>query len=95
MSLYSDFINFVDGGSKVKYFVDGGVYRPLPLNIDEKFEFDFKQYYKSSDGCFVGIASYGFVRKIFISDYKKMKSLYLESLEIEKKIKERVQLTLF
>lgn len=95
MSLYSDFINFVDGDSRVKYFVDGGIYVPKPLNIIDFFEFGFKQYYKTSYGCFVGVACQDFVREIKVKDFNYMKFFYLDSLSNVEKTKERVQLSLF
>ena len=95
MSLFSDFVTFVDGGSRVKYFVDGGKYVPKPLNIIDFFEFDFKQYYKTSSDCFIGISCQKFVRKIRVKDFNDMKSLYLESLNKVEKTKERAYPTLF
>jgi hypothetical protein len=87
MSLYADFIAFVDSGSDIKYFDDRSKYYPTPITFIEKFEHDFKIFYRTSHGCYVGVHFSGWVRKIPTKDFHFVKSK-LES----KKVEQRVQL---
>lgn len=96
MSLYNDYVVFVDSGAKVPYFMDGVRYYRKPCFFSDFFEYDFKQFYYSKvSGCFVGIASSSFVRKISKQEFDMMKELFSKKEKELKNIKERVQLTLF
>lgn len=95
MSLHNDFMHFVDSGSKVPYFVDGVNYYRKPIVYSELIEYDFKQFYKCFNGCFVGIGCSSFVRKISVSEFEMIKELYEAKEKSLKEIKERVQLTFF
>lgn len=96
MSLHSDFILFVDGGSLFKYYDKNCTYYPKPLNFIDFFEFDyFKQFYKTSSGCYLGLSCEKFVRKISVNEFNRAKFLYLKELENSLEVKKRVQLVLF
>lgn len=75
MSLYSDFVAFVDGGSKVKYFDDSATYFPKPQTIIKQFEYEFKIYYKTPHRYFVGIACNQFVKEIHAKEFNMMLEL--------------------
>lgn len=76
MSLYSDYISFVDGNSKVPYFVDGAIYVPKPKAFSEMFVFEMKEYYHSYNKYFVGIGSSKFVRSISANEFILVKGLH-------------------
>ncbi len=75
MSCYEDFAMFVDGNSKVPYFVKEAKYVQKPNIISCQFEYDFKIYYKSYNRYYVGIACNRFVRPITAQDFNTIKSL--------------------
>ncbi|MFA6195644.1 MAG: hypothetical protein WC656_03255 [Sulfurimonas sp.] len=75
MSLYSDYVAFVDGGSLVKYFDDSATYYPIPQTITMQFEYEFKIYYKSYHKYYVGISCNQFVREIHAKEFKMMLDL--------------------
>lgn len=75
MSVFKDFSHFVDGESKVPYFVKEAKYVQKPNIISCQFEFEFKTYYKSYHSYYVGIACNSFVRPITAQDFKMVKSL--------------------
>jgi hypothetical protein len=74
MSVYSDFVLFVDGGSLVPYHLHGAKYFPAPVNVVEKFEYDFKIYMRTDSRCFVGVGFSSFVRVISTKDFELVKS---------------------
>lgn len=76
--MHKDFVAFVDGGSKVPYFVDGAKYCIKPNVFSEMFTYSMKEYYKSYNSYYVGVGFSKFVRPILPSDYKMIKALYLE-----------------
>ncbi|MDD2651735.1 MAG: hypothetical protein PHX44_01715 [Sulfurimonas sp.] len=87
-----DLINFVDGGSKVKYYVDNVTYYPKPLNTVDFFEHEFKQFYKTPFGCFVGVSISQFVRAISVREFDIMKNDYLKNKNSSDKLMVRNQL---
>jgi len=76
MSVYSDFVAFVDDGSLVPYFAKNVKYRQKPNVISAKFTYDFKDYYKSYNDYYVGVSFSQFVRKITAQDFNMMRELY-------------------
>jgi len=90
MSVYNDFVAFVDSGSLVPYFVSGVKYRQKPNIVSTFFTYDFKEFYKSYNEYYVGVPFSSFVRKITPQDFDMMKKLY-EQRE-NKKLKVRTQL---
>lgn len=85
MSVYSDFIHFVDGGSLVPYFIDGAKFYPLNFSYYERIEYDFKYYYYSHKGFFVGVGFSSMVRKISKKEYEMIKDSLVkkESLRVQ------------
>jgi len=77
MSLYKDFIVFVDSGSIIPYFVDGAKYVLKPTIFSETFVYDFKEYYKRGSSYFVGVSFSKMVRPIHAGDYNRIKALFL------------------
>lgn len=75
MSLYSDFVAFLDAGAVVPYFFDGAHYIPKPELIHEELRFDFKVYFRSFNRYFVGIDGRLLVREITAQDYKRVFAL--------------------
>ena len=92
MSMYKDFIAFVDSGAKVPYFMDNCTYVPRPYNIDEVFNYEQKTFYKSSHKYYVGVPFSDFVREITSQDYKMMKKLKNDSCTYKNSTKELKQL---
>ncbi|MDO8454091.1 MAG: hypothetical protein Q7S59_05925 [Sulfurimonas sp.] len=91
MSLYSDFVAFVDSGSKVKYFDDSAKYYPLPQMITKQFEYEFKIYYKCSHRYYVGVSFNKYVREIHAKEFNMVLEL-AEKREISN-IKTNLQLS--
>lgn len=89
MSIYEDFIKFVDSDSYVKYFDHNSKYYPCPLSYSHKFEFDFKIFYRTSMGCFVGVSFSSFVRKISVKDYNIVLNRYNDYQE-KKQLKKQL-----
>jgi len=92
MSLYLDFVAFVDSGSKVKYFDDSAKYYPTPITITKQFEYEFKIYYKCFNRYYIGVSFNNWVRKIHAKEFYMMLEL-AEKREISN-IKTRLQLSL-
>jgi len=90
--MYKDFIAFVDGGSRVPYYMDNCTYYPRPQNIKEVFEYEQKTYYKTSRNYYVGVAFSQFVREITAQDYKTIQKLKNDSCTYEDKSKKLKQL---
>lgn len=91
MSVYTDFIAFVDGGSLVPFHVDGATYFPRPTVYNEMFDYSMKQYYVRHGHYYVGIDCSNFVRQIMPSDYRKMRELFMDSSNAS--FKKNIQLT--
>ncbi|MDT8339114.1 MAG: hypothetical protein RQ763_07935 [Sulfurimonas sp.] len=85
MSLYNDYINFLDSGTKVPYFVHNVSYYVKHSIQEDYFEHEFKLYYKNCNRYFVGIHSEDLVRKISAKEYK-------EVLQDKKEARERTRL---
>lgn len=94
MSIHTDFKLFVDGGTTVKYYIDGARYFIKPTVYKELFTFEFKQFFKTSTYCFIGVPFSKMVRKISVKEYEEVKALYILTLESKVDLKKRVQLTL-
>ena len=75
MSLYKDYVAFIDGDCPVPYHMEQARYCQKPNIISESFDYDFKTYIKSYNNYYVSIATNDFVRPIYAKDYKLMKSL--------------------
>jgi len=75
MGMREDFINFVDGGSPVPYYVDNATYAYKPSIVHDVFEHDFKIFYKSYGKYYVGVGFSQFVRPIHAKDFKTMKQI--------------------
>lgn len=95
MSFNSDFKFFVDGGTTVKYYIDGARYFIKPTVYKELFTFEFKQFFKTNTYYCVGVPFSKMVRKISVKEYEEVKALYALSLESKEDLKKRVQLILF
>lgn len=95
MSFYTDFKFFVDGGTAVKYYIDGAKYFIKPTVYKESFTFEFKQFFKTNTYCCIGVSFSKMVRKISVKEYEEVKALYTLSLESKEDLRKRVQLTLF
>lgn len=76
MSVYEDFVHFVDDGSKVPYFMNDVKFTVKPKIIHHQFEYEFKIFYKSFNSYYVGVDFSQFVRSIRSSDFKMMLELY-------------------
>ena len=76
MSMYSDYVAFVDGGSLVPYYVDGAKYVVKPNVYTEFFIYGMKEYYKSYNSYYIGIGCSSFVRPIYKDEFMKIKELY-------------------
>lgn len=87
MSLYKDFVNFVDGNSPVPYHVDGAKYVYKPNITSEVFEYEFKIFYKSYNKYYVGVAFSQFVRPISASDFNLIKKLKADSCTYSRVVK--------
>jgi len=92
MSFYNDYIKFLDGGTKVPYFVDGVVYYVKHEVKEGYFEHEFKEYYKNCNRYFVGIGSSNLVRKI---SHKEYLSVLKDKEEAQKRSKLYLEATLF
>lgn len=74
--LQKDFIAFVDGDCIVPYFVEDAKYIVKPIDFHERFEYQFKFYYRYfSDYC-VGIDCSNFARPIYKDEFIKVKTLF-------------------
>lgn len=69
MGFNNDLINFLDGGTRVPYYVKDCKYYIKHTVKEDYFEHEFKIYYKNCGRYFVGIHSSQLVRKISAQDY--------------------------
>lgn len=100
---YSDYMkNFIDGGTRVPYYLKDCHYYVKHEVKECYFEHEFKIYYKNCNRYFIGIHSNDLVRRITAQDYnlvlndkkeaEERTRMFLSSINVKK---ERVQLTLF
>lgn len=95
MSIHTDFKLFVDGGTLVPFYVDGADYYLKPTVYKESFTFEFKQFYRTTFGCFIGVPFSKMVRKISVKEYKEAKFFRDLKLDNRADLRKRVQVPLF
>lgn len=89
----TDYMTFLDGGSRVPYHQDNVKYYPMPYNKIEELEFENKIYIHAHSGYYVSIVTSQWVRKITSQDYKYVKA-QIDELSKDKKLINKSQLTM-
>lgn len=94
--------SFIDGGTRVPYYVEDCHYYVKHDIKEDYFEHEFKIYYKNCNRYFIGIKSNDLVRQITAQDYnivledkRRAEERTKKFLSSAQKLKERLQLTLF